>query len=148
MKESNPCYLWEERQAIAGIILSAKSPTPRFRIKMFLRGSRIYGVEILALLAFIITSRLRFRDKAINCYIGENNALRALMKGDINTAAIAEMTAWFFLLTKSFGIEVCLVRAGSKLNIADRPTRSERPFPIRRRMVRVINNFGNFPESR
>ena len=55
-------------------------------------------------------------------YIDNNNALAALIRGDINAADAADMVAVFWSALVSLGIDARLGRVGSKLNIADVPT--------------------------
>ena len=113
------------------IELLVKGRTPLFWIRMFHSTNLIYGLELLALLAFIYMNRFVLRNKSVNIYIDNNNALCALIRGDSNTAVIADMSACFWRLCQSFGIDVWLGRVGSKLNIADHPTREESSLPFK-----------------
>ena len=90
----------------------------------FHRTILIYGLELLALLAFIFMLRFYLKGFSINCYLGNNNALCALIKGDSNTAIIADVVATFWRLLQKFGIDIWLGRVSSKMNIADHPASS------------------------
>ena len=78
------------------IELLAKDHTPTYWVKMRHRANLIYGLEVLALMAFIFTHRKVLRNSAVNAYIDNNNGLRALIRGDSDTAVIADMTAIFW----------------------------------------------------
>ena len=109
-----------------------KDQTPLFWIRLIHRADLIFGPGLLALLAFVFMSRKRFRKSLENAYLGENSALFALVMGDSNTAAIADMAAFFWRARtrRRISIDIWLGRVISKLNIADRPTRSKRPLPL------------------
>ena len=107
------------------------SQVPKYWATAFVRTNMIYGLEMLALLAFIFTMRHRLAGKSINIYIDNNNALCSLIRGDANTEIIAHMCATFWRALQVMGIDVWLGRVGSKLNIADLPTRDPPlPFPV------------------
>ena len=112
------------------IELLTKGKTPKYRIRLFHRTNLIYGLELLALLAFIFMNRNRLRNSSINAYLDNNNALCALIRGDSNTAIIADMVAVFWKVLQKYGIDIWLGRVGSKLNIADHPTRTESSLPF------------------
>ena len=107
------------------------------------RANLIYGLELLALLAFIFMNRFALKNKSVNIYIDNNNALCALIRGDSNTAVIADMAACFWRLCQQFGIDVWLGRVGSKLNIADHPAREESSLPFK---VVKTNDYKNLPK--
>ena len=107
------------------IELLTKGKTPKFWIRLFHRANLIYGLDLLALLGFIFANRHRLKGSSINAYLDNNNALCALIRGDSNTAVIADMVAVFWLVLQKYGIDIWLGRVCSKLNIADHPTRTE-----------------------
>ena len=67
------------------IKLLAVSSVPKYWAIEFIRTNMIYGVEMLALLAFIFTMRRRLAGKSINIYIDNNNVLCSLIRGDSDT---------------------------------------------------------------
>ena len=113
------------------IELLTKGGTPKFWIRLFHRTNLIYGLELLALLGFIFANRHRLKGSSINAYLDNNNALCALIRGDSNTAVIADMVAVFWLVLQKYGIDIWLGRVCSKLNIADHPTRTESSLPYK-----------------
>ena len=112
------------------IELLIKGRTQKFRIRLLHRANLIYGLDLLALLAFIFMNRNWLRNSSINAYLGNNNALCALIRGDSNAAIVADMVAVFWNVLQKYGIDIWLGRVGSKLNIADHPTRTESPLPF------------------
>ena len=111
------------------IELLNKGSTPKFWTRLFHRTNLIYGLELLALLGFVFANRRRLRNSSINAYLDNNNALCALIRGDSNTAVIADMVAVFWMVLQKYGIDIWLGRVSSKLNIADHPTRTESSLP-------------------
>ena len=111
------------------ILRSAAATSPEFCVEAFHRTNRIYGLEILALLAFIYMLRFVLKGSCVNCYLYNNNALASLIKGDSNTTIIAAMVAAFWRALQKFNIDIFLGRVSSKLNIADHPTRRKEDLP-------------------
>ena len=59
----------------------AVSQVPKYWETKFSRGNMIYGLEMMALLAFIFAMRHRLSGKSINICIDNNNALCSLIRG-------------------------------------------------------------------
>ena len=110
-------------------VLLANDQAPTFRVKMFRRGNLIYGFGDLALLSFIFRRRNAIRNSSVNAYLDEYNGICALIRGDINTAVIVDMAATFGRVLRRYGFYLWIGRVGSKLNISDRPTRTESYLP-------------------
>ena len=69
------------------------------------------------------------RNSAIIAYIDNDSGLCALIRGDSNAAAIADMCEVFWRALQKYGIDLRMGRLSPKLNIDDRPTRIERSLP-------------------
>ena len=68
------------------------------------------------------------------CYLGNNNFLAALVRGDSNTEVIAVLVDRFWKLVQRYDIRVWFSRVRSKLNPAYLPTRKKNlPFSAKRR---------------
>ena len=78
------------------IELLTKETAPKFWDRLFHQKNIIYGIELLAVLAFIYMNREILQNSSVNIYICNNNALCALIRGDSNTAVIADVTAVFW----------------------------------------------------
>ena len=117
------------RRGAPHILRAAASAAPKYWADAFSNTNLIYGLELLALLAFIYMLRFALKGCSINCYLDNNNSLSALIKGDSNTHVIAAMVATFWRVLQKFNIDIFLGRVSSKLNIADHPTRSKSELP-------------------
>ena len=70
------------------------------------------------------------RKSSINVYMGNNNALSALIRCDSNAAIVADMDATLWRAVRRFGIYVWLGKVSSKHNISDQHTRSKEAMPF------------------
>ena len=108
------------------------SIVPSFWLKQFNPKNVIFGLEMLAALAFIWQFRFKLKGKALNLYIDNNNVLTTLVRGDSGTNFLAAMIACFWRISEAFSIDIWLGRVHSKLNPADLPTRHTAvPFPVK-----------------
>lgn len=113
------------------VLLEACSGVPKAWNEAFHKTNLIYGLELLALLGFIYMNRALLANCTVNIYIDNNNALASVIRGDSNTTIIADMVAVFWRALVALGIDVWLGRVGSKLNIADIPTRDKPRLPFK-----------------
>ena len=100
----------------------------------------IYGLEMLALVLFFEDYAAFLRDSCCWVYLGNNNCLAALVRGDSNAGIIAVLVARFWLLIQRFNICVWLPRVHSDLNPADLPTRGK-TLPSRSRFRKGFSSF-------
>ena len=105
------------------VITLAVSRVPNFRRKRFNSKDTIFGLEMLAPLAFLWMNRKQRAGSSINLYIDNNNVLTALVRGDSGTDLIAAMIAMFWRIAEAYSIDIWLGRVASKRNPADLPTR-------------------------
>ena len=100
---------------------------------MFRYTALIYGIELLALVAFFEDHAPLFRGICCWVYLDNNNCLEALTRGDPNTDVIAVLVARFWRTVQRFDICVWFSRVRSKINPSDLPTRANRlPFAAKR----------------
>ena len=92
-------------------------------IYLFRHTALIYGLELLALVAFFELRAPFLRGSCCWVYLDNNNCLAALTRGDSNTDAIAVLVAHFWSIVQRFDICIWFSRVRSKLNPADLPTR-------------------------
>ena len=106
------------------ILKLAVSHVPTFWLKRFNRKNVIFGLEMLAPLAFLWANRHKLAGSSINLYIdNNNNVLTSLARGDSGTDLIAATIALFWRIAEAFSIDIWLGRVASKRNPADLPTR-------------------------
>ena len=102
-------------------LATAKVDTPW--IYLFRHTALIFGLELLALVAFFELRAPFLRGSCCWIYLDNNNCLAALTRGDSNTDAIAVLVAHFWSIVQRFDICIWFSRVRSKLNPADLPTR-------------------------
>ena len=86
-------------------------------------------MELLALVAFLEDEADGLAGCLIWFYMGSNNSLSAVTRGDSNTAAIAYLVSRAWELIHRFQIKARFSRVPSRLNTDDLPTRGKRlPF--------------------
>ena len=94
----------------------------------------IFGLELLALVAFLQDAAHELAGCSIWCYMDSNNSLAAMPRGGSNTAVIAGLVARAWELIHRYHIRAWFSRVPSKLNQADFLTRGKAPpFPPTRR---------------
>ena len=86
----------------------------------------IFGLELLALVAFLEESAASLTGCAIWFYMDSNNSPSAMTRGDSNTAVIAVWVSRAWELIQRHHIRAWFSRVPSKLNPADLPTRGKR----------------------
>ena len=94
-------------------------------VHLFRHTALIYGLELLALVAFFEDWGPRLAGCCIWVYLDSNNCLTALVRGDSATAVIAILVARFWKIVQRHNICVWFSRVNTKLNPADRPTRNQ-----------------------
>ena len=82
--------LFKGGQRERAIEFVAKDRTPSFWIKAFDKTNLIYGLELLAPLDFITNNVKLFMNSTINLYLGNNNAIASLVRGDSSSCIIAK----------------------------------------------------------
>ena len=92
---------------------------------LFRHTTLIYGLELLALVAFFEDWAPRLAGSCIWVYLDSNNCLAAIVRGDSDTAVIAILVARFWKIVQRHNICVWFSRVNTKLNPADRPTRNQ-----------------------
>ena len=92
-------------------------------IKTFEDTSYIYGLEMLEILATLMTEGDDLRGKSATFYIDNNNALVALIKNSATPIAIQALTAQIWHRIRELEISPWFERVPSKRNIADLHTR-------------------------
>ena len=121
---------------LCAVLFHGDSSTPRIKVccdsaapipwvHLFRHTALIYGLELLALVAFFEDWAPRLSGSCIWVYLDSNNCLAALVRGDSNTAVIAVLVARFWKIVQRHNICVWFSRVNSKLNPADRPTRNK-----------------------
>ena len=99
---------------------------------LFRHTALIFGLELLALVAFFELKSPFLRGTCCWIYLDNNNCLAALTRGDSNTEVIAILAALFWQIAQRYDICVWFSRVRSALNPADLPTRG-RNLPFRPR---------------
>ena len=113
----------------------ATSRVPKFWTSRFNAKNEIFGMELLAPLAFIWFNRKQLTNKTVNLYIDNNNVVTSLVRGDSGADFIAAMIAMFWRIAEAHSIDVWIGRVSSKRNPADLPSREvQLPFKVLRRM--------------
>ena len=116
-------------------LILAVSRAPTSWIRRFHHKNLIFGLELLAPLAFIWQHRKLLSGEAINLYIDNNNVLTSLVRGDSTNSFIAAMVACFWRIAEAFSIDIWLGRVSSKKNPSDLPTRQAQiPYPVKKRV--------------
>ena len=98
---------------------------PRQWVQLFHRTALIFGLELLALVAFFEQAAPDLADQCIWVYVDNNNVLAAISRGDSNTDVIAVLVARLWKTLHKFSICAWFSRVPSKLNPADLPTRGK-----------------------
>ena len=73
-----------------------KGPRAKFRIERFAQPNLAYELELLAIIGYIAQNKIRFRDRAINIYVYNDNPIAALIKAGSNTEIIARTVCHFW----------------------------------------------------
>ena len=142
---------------LCAILLHGDSSSPRIKDccttaaplpweYLFRHTALIYGLELLALVAFFEDWAPILSGSCIWVYLDSNNCLSALVRGDSNTAAIAVLVARFWKVAQRRNICVWFSRVSSKVNPDYRPTRNKiPPYKIGRetsfRSLRALCSF-------
>ena len=113
----------------AHLVQQLSSSVPTVWPYLFRSTCLISGLEIMALVAFLEESDAALAVCCIWIYMGSNNSLSAMTRGDSNTAAIAVLVSRAWGLIRRRQIRDWFSRIPSELNPADLPTRVKRiPF--------------------
>ena len=111
------------------LIQQLSSSAPTVWQYLFRKTCLIFGLELLALVAFLEESAVNLAGCSIWFYMDSNNSLSAMTRGDSNTAVIAVLVSRAWELIQRFQIRAWFSRVPSKLNPADLPTRGKKlPF--------------------
>ena len=107
----------------------------------------IFGLGLLAMVAFLEDEASELAGCSLWIYMGNNNSLSAMTRGDSNTDAIAVLVARAWELIQRPDIRAWFSRVPPKLNPADGPTRGRVP-PFRaernrgfRSLARIYRKF-------
>ena len=100
------------------------------RLSFFRNPCLVFGLELLSLLAFLEERGPFLAGCSLWIYMGNNNALSAMTRGDSDRDAISVLVARAWELIQRLAILAWFSRAPSKLNPADLPTR-DRKLPCR-----------------
>ena len=92
--------------------------------KTFATTSYIYGLEMLAVLATLMDKESDLGNKSPTFYIGNNNALLAILKKSAKPTYIQAMNGLIWHRVRELNITPSSERVPSKRNIADLPTRT------------------------
>ena len=97
--------------------------------QLFRQTCLIFGLELLALAAFVEDFAPHLAGQSIWIYMDNNNCLSAMTRGDSNTEAVAILVGRIWGTLQRYHISAWFSRIPSKLNPADLPTRDKRlPF--------------------
>ena len=99
------------------------SEVPPLRMKQFLATNEIFGMELLAPVAFAWAKRAQLSHKRVTIYIDNSSALSALIRGDSLSPIAAALVAVFWHTAHKYNISIWIDRGASAKNIADLPTR-------------------------
>ena len=105
------------------------SSVPRFWGNLPNHRNIIFGLAMLGPLAFIFTNQKKLAPITIAIYIGNNNFLTSLARGDSGTDIISDMIALFWRSAEANSIDIWLGRSPSGRRPADLPTRHA-PAPM------------------
>ena len=104
------------------------------RCFLFRHTALIFGLELLAVVAFFEQLAPKLAGQCVWVYVDNNNVLAAITRGDSNTDVAAVLVAKLWNTLQRFSICAWFSRVGSKINPADLPTRGKRlPFRARER---------------
>ena len=108
---------------------TARPPTWCYLIR---HTARILGLELLAILAFVVYFAPKYPNSCLWLYFDSNNALEAIARGDSPTDIVAITVGRIWETLQRRSIHAWFSRARSKLNPSDLPTRAILPHcPIR-----------------
>ena len=99
---------------------------------LFRHTALIFGIGLLALVAFFELNAPSLRGTCCWVYLDNNNCLAALTRGDPIAEAVAILVARFWKLAQRYDICVWFSRVRSALNPSELPTRG-RKLPFRPR---------------
>ena len=122
--------------AICALMFSGKSRTPHLLQEcvthvpatwpyLIRETALIYGLELLALVAFFEDPDPALRGSICWCFLDNNNCLAAAGRGGSGAEIIAVLVARFRQLVHRFGIHVWCSRVKSRLNPSYLPTRGK-----------------------
>ena len=127
--------LFKGEQLPPKVLIQAASRAPRFWTRHFRPKNLIFGLEMLAPLAFVWMIREKLKGSTVNLYIDNNNVITSLIRGDSSCDIISAMVACFWRTAEAYSIDIWVGRVSSKRNPADIPTREALfPFPINKRV--------------
>ena len=113
----------------ASLVLTASPPAED--IAFFQATSTIFGLELSAVVLAFFAARNRLQGKSVTCYIDNNAALAAIIKGDSSSTAASKLIATLWFIISTYDIAVWFNRVETARNIADLPTRNKPlPFPV------------------
>ena len=124
------------------LVQQLSSSAPTVWQYLFRKTCLIFGMELLALVAFLEESAASLTGGSIWFYMDSNNSLSAMTRGDSNTAVIAVLVGRSCELIQRFQIRAWFPRVPSKLNTADLPTRGKK-LPFRNGNNRPFTHLAN-----
>ena len=99
--------------------------------RLFQATSAIFGLELSAVVLAFFAGRNRIQGKSATCYIDNNAALAAILKGDSSSIDASNLIATLRFIISTYDIAVWFNRVETARNIADLPTRNKPlPFPV------------------
>ena len=127
--------------------LNGQSDGPKME-NIIPRENHIYGLEMMALLAVLMTSDAPIEGLSVVFYIDNNNALEAVVKNSATPIVIQSMTFLIWHRISDLRISALFERVPSKRNISDLHTRKVRiPHKTKNsgafKDINQINTFGN-----
>ena len=109
------------------LVACSSMDAPSVWLYHFRETCLIFGLGLLALVDFLEDEADGLDGCSIWFYMGSNNSLSAMTRGDSNTASIAILVSRDSESIQRFQINAWFSRVPSKLNPADLPTRGKRP---------------------
>ena len=104
----------------------------------------IEGLEMLALVSFVVEHGPQLAGRSVAAYVDNNCALTALIKGSAKSEVLNNLVQLFWYYVQKFDIKIWLERVPSTRNVADLPTRNKLiPFKagITRKFTKLMELF-------
>ena len=123
------------------------SPAPGVCNRQYRKPNSIFGLELLAPVAFLYNWRKVLSGKRIIIFVDKSASLSALIRADSFPGGSAALLAVFWNIEHEANICIFLSRCRYKLNIAELPTRRVSIICRKMKSLSFKNLFRILPDS-